>query len=48
MTYKGGNCPAYSPSGDKIVYTNTNINEGGLWIMNRDGANKHRLTKLKR
>ena len=47
MTYKGGNCPSYSPAGDKIVYTNTNINEGGLWIMNKDGSNKKRLTKMK-
>lgn len=47
MTYDGGNCPAYNPAGDKIVYTNTNINEGGLWIMNSDGSNKQRLTKLK-
>jgi Tol biopolymer transport system component len=47
MTEEGGNCPAYDPGGDKIVYTNTNINEGGLWIMNSDGSNKKPLTKLK-
>ena len=45
ITSEGGNSPAYSPEGDKIVYTNTNINEGGLWIMNRDGSGKQRLTK---
>ncbi|MHB8905605.1 MAG: TolB family protein [Melioribacteraceae bacterium] len=47
MTFDGGNCPAYNPAGDKIVYTNTNIKEGGLWIMNRDGSNKQQLTKLR-
>jgi Tol biopolymer transport system component len=48
MTFDGGNYPSYSPAGDKIVYTNTNINEGGIWIMNRDGSNKQKLTELKR
>jgi Tol biopolymer transport system component len=48
MTYEGGSCPSYSPSGDKIVYTNTKKNEGGIWIMNKDGSNKQRLTKLYR
>ncbi|MHB8132173.1 MAG: TolB family protein [Mobilitalea sp.] len=46
MTFDGGNCPAYNPAGHKIVYTNTNIKEGGLWIMNRNGSNKQKLTKL--
>ncbi len=46
MTYDGGSCPAYNPEGDKIVYTYSDINEGGLWIMNVDGSNKQRLTKL--
>jgi Tol biopolymer transport system component len=48
MTFNGGSCPSYNPAGDKIVYTNTNIKEGGIWIMNRDGSNKQRLTKLNR
>lgn len=48
MTYDGGGYPSYNPAGDKIVYTNTNINEGGIWIMNKDGSNKQRLTKLNR
>lgn len=47
ITYEGGNCPAYNPTGDRIAYTNTNITEGGLWIMNSDGSDKQRLTKLK-
>ncbi len=47
LTYEGGDYPAFSPSGDKIVYTNSNINEGGLWIMNSDGSSKKRLTKLR-
>ncbi|MBI5662391.1 MAG: PD40 domain-containing protein [Ignavibacterium album] len=48
ITHDGGSYPSYDPTGDKIVYTNTNVNEGGIWIMNRDGSNKQRLTKLKR
>ncbi len=48
MTYEGGTWPSYNPTGDKIVYTNTYINEGGIWIMNKDGSNKQRLTKLNR
>ncbi len=47
MTYEGGSCPAYNFTGDKIVYTNTNIHEGGIWIMDKDGSNKHRLTNLR-
>lgn len=45
ITTEGGTCPSYSFTGDKIVYTNTNINEGCIWIMNKDGSNKQRLTK---
>jgi hypothetical protein len=48
MTHDGGNCPSYNPAGDKIVYTNTKKNEGGIWIMNKEGSNKQRLTKLNR
>lgn len=48
LTFDGGACPAYSPDSKKIVYTNTNKNEGGLWIMNSDGTSKKRLTKMQR
>lgn len=48
LTADGGAFPKWSRDGKKIVYTNTSINEGGLWIMNKDGSNKQRLTKLKR
>lgn len=48
ITFDGGNYPSYNHTGDKIAYTNTNIKEGGIWIMNRDGSNKQRLTKLNR
>ncbi len=48
ITFDGGNFPAYNHLGNKIVYTNTNLKEGGLWIMNSDGSNKKRLTKLER
>lgn len=47
ITFDGGDCPSYNPAGNKIVYTNTNLKEGGLWIMNSDGSNQKRLTKLK-
>lgn len=48
LTTNGGAYPKWSPDGQTIVYTNTSINEGGLWIMNSDGTNKKSLTKLKR
>ena len=48
ITFNGGSYPAYDPTGHQIVYTNTNIKEGGLWIMNSDGSNKRILAKLKR
>jgi Tol biopolymer transport system component len=48
LTTNGGAYPKWSRDGNKIVYTNTSINEGGLWIMNSDGSNKKSLTKLKR
>ncbi len=47
LTFSGGDCPSYNLTGDKIVYTNTNLKEGGLWIMNSNGSDKKRLTKLK-
>lgn len=43
-----GDYPSYSPNGSKIIYTNTSKDEGGLWIMNSDGSNNRRLTKLNR
>lgn len=48
LTFNGGACPTYSPDGKKIVYTNTNKNEGGLWIMNADGSDKESLTNTQR
>ncbi|MFH1197704.1 MAG: hypothetical protein V1720_18535 [bacterium] len=45
LTFEGGDEPFYSPDGNLIVYINTKISEGGVWIMNRDGSNQHRLTK---
>ncbi len=45
ITDDGGDYPAWSPDGTKIVYTRTQLGDGGLWVMNADGSNKHRLTK---
>ena len=33
---------------NSFAHTTSNINEGGIWIMNKDGSNKQRLTKLNR
>jgi len=43
-----GNHPSFSPDGSTIIYTNTEKGEGGIWIMNKDGSNKQRLTSLNR
>ena len=48
LTESGGQSPSYSPDGSTIVYSNTYISEGGLWRMDRNGANKKRLTTLRR
>ncbi len=45
LTDDGGDYPAWSPDGSKIVYTRTQQGDGGLWIMNADGTGKRRLTK---
>ena len=44
LTTDGGDYPAWSPDGSKIVYTRTTYGDGGLWIMNADGTGKHRLS----
>ena len=45
LTTDGGDYPAWSPDGQKIVYTRTASGDGGLWIMNADGSGKRRLTR---
>ena len=45
ITSDGGDYPAWSPDGSRIVYTRTQQGDGGLWIMNADGNGKRRLTK---
>lgn len=44
ITTDGGDYPAVSPDGSRIVYTRPVFNDGCLWIMNIDGTGKHRLT----
>ena len=44
LTDDGGDYPAWSPDGMRIVYTRTQKGDGGLWIMNADGSGKRRLT----
>lgn len=44
ITTDGGDYPAWSPDGNRIVYTRTAKGDGGLWIMNADGSGKRRLT----
>jgi Tol biopolymer transport system component len=45
LTTDGGDYPSWSPDGSKIIYTRTQPGDGGLWVMNADGSNKHRITK---
>lgn len=45
LTTDGGDYPAWSPDGTKIVYTRTMEGDGGLWVMDADGSNKRRLTQ---
>ncbi|MER3524356.1 MAG: hypothetical protein C4326_09885 [Ignavibacteria bacterium] len=44
LTVDGGDYPAWSPDGTRIVYTRTSAGDGGLWIMNADGSGARRLT----
>lgn len=44
LTVDGGDYPAWSPDGTRIVYTRTAAGDGGLWIMNADGRGARRLT----
>jgi Tol biopolymer transport system component len=44
LTDDGGDFAAWSPDGSKIAYTRTAFGDGALWIMNKDGTGKRRLT----
>jgi Tol biopolymer transport system component len=44
LTGDGGDYPAWSPDGNRIVYTRTQKGDGALWVMNADGTGKRRLT----
>lgn len=45
LTLDGGDYPAWNHDGSQIVYTRTTKGDGGLWIMNKDGSGKRRLTQ---
>jgi len=40
----GGDFASWSPNGSKIVFTRIAFEDGGLWIVNKDGTGKRRLT----
>ena len=44
LTDDGGDHPAWSPDGARIVYTRTAVGDGTLWVMRVDGSGKRRLT----
>lgn len=44
LTVDGGDHPAWSPDGTRIIFTRTHDGDGGLWIMEADGSGKRRLT----
>jgi len=44
LTDDGGDFAAWSPDGKKIAYTRTALGDGALWVMNRDGSGKKRVT----
>jgi len=44
LTTEGGDYPAWSPDGSRIVFTRTAKGDGALWTMNADGSDKRRLT----
>lgn len=45
LTFDGGDYPAWSPDGSRIVYTRSYEGDGGLWVMDADGSDKRRLTQ---
>lgn len=44
LTSSQGDRASWSADGRKIIYTNTDPDNGYLWIMNSDGSNKRQLT----
>jgi TolB protein len=45
LTDDGGDYPAWSPDGGRIVYTRTAEGDGTLWVMGADGSGKRKLTQ---
>lgn len=36
--------PSWSPDGKMICYTNTSYNDGRIWIMNKDGSSRKKIS----
>ncbi len=44
LTFQGGDWPCWTSDGSWIVYTNTCVNNGYLWLIRPDGSSKRQIT----